>query len=495
MMLTGGSLTSGQKIPSPVYLVSLVSGNTWTTDYTSIETWSATGMTGTVASLTVDALASGTIARGMVLSNASLPAGSMVTSGSGSAWTIGASIAAPLTGISVTGTLYGGDNNNLSPMIAGRAGQNYWVLDGLKIIGFSMWSFHVGSSPSGGVNPIGWTIQNCEFTGGNCTYATQANFANGVNCGVGIIYCSTNGTVTNNWFHDNIYNPRDQLHWSCIYQWGLGATSGGSATAGSLYSFNSIVNSGNLQGKEETQYNTEIAFNYIDMTGIQSGADVTGSAIYGFMSDAGSASATGTKWHHNVILANAFGFDFDNTNVASAYLRSPLLVYNNTIVNVGNHADGFAGGGYDSNGTVGSAGHLSAYNNLYYDNGHGAPQYGYWLTNVDSFGLLDYNIYGTWNKFLTVPTAHYGSSGATTHTSLATWASALTPAGLEAHSTTSGVNPFVGGAPGPTAYQLAGGSLPLGFGRVGGVSGGAVVNAGAWDGTVTQIGCNFAVYT
>lgn len=488
MQLTGGSLSTGQKIPSPVYLVSLVSGNTWTTDYTSIESWSATGMTGTVASLTVDSLSSGTIARGMVLSNGSLPAGTVVTFGSGTSWTVGASIASPLTAISITGTLYGGDNNNLSPIIAGRGGKNFWVVDGIKFTGFSMWAFHVGDSPSGGVNPISWFIQNCEFTGGNCTYPTQANFANGVNCGAIIVYCSTNGTITNNWFHDNTYNPRDQLHWSCLYQWGLGT----SATVGTTFTFNSIKASGNLQGKEAVQYNTEIAYNYIDMTGLQAVSDVTGCAIYGFMSDNGLGTLT--KWHHNVILANDFGLDFDNTNVASAYLQSPLNVYNNTIVCIGKQADGFASGGYDSNGTVGSAGHLTAYNNLYYDNGQTPSQYGYWLTNVDSFALLDFNIYGTWSKFLTVPATHYGSSGATTHASLAAWAASLTGGTFEANSTTSSTNPFTGVNTGllASAYQLSAGYAHRNFGRVGGVIGGAVCDVGAWDGTVTQIGCNFA---
>src|SRR6185503_14789848 len=76
MMISGGTLTNGLRIPSPVYLVS-GSGTSWVTDYTPVAggfaggAFTATGMTGTVASLTVDALSSGTIARGMVLSNAS----------------------------------------------------------------------------------------------------------------------------------------------------------------------------------------------------------------------------------------------------------------------------------------------------------------------------------------------------------------------------------------------------------------------------------------
>jgi len=353
-----------------------------------------------------------------------------------------------------------------------------------------MWCIHVGDSPSGGVNPTNGIIQNCEFTGGHSGYATHANYVNGVNCGVIINYCSTNLTIQNNWFHDSTYNHRDQLHWSCLYQWGLGLTSGGSATVGTKVLFNTIKNCGNLQGKEATQYNTEIAYNYMDMTGLQASSDVTGSAIYGFMSDGGAGTLT--SWHHNIILANDFAFDFDNTNVASAGLRSPLRVYNNTIINIGKQADGFVGDGYDTNGTTGSAGQLSAYNNLYYDNGHAsASQYGYWLTNLDSFALLDYNMYGTWNKFLTVPAGQYGSGSPTTHSTLVAWAASLTGGTFEAHSFTNSANPFTNTGTYAKQYLVQSGSPAFNAGKVGGTPAGANCHIGAWDGIVTQIAADW----
>jgi hypothetical protein len=228
------------------------------------------------------------------------------------------------------------------------------------------------------------------------------------------------------------------------------------------------------------------------MTGLQAISDVTGSAIYGFMTDGGAGTLT--SWHHNIILANDFAFDFDNTNTGSAGLFSPLKIYNNTIVNIGKQADGFVTGGYDTNGTSGTAGLLSAYNNLYWDNGHAsASQYGYWLTNVDAFGLLDYNIYGTWNKFLTVPAGQYGSGGPTTHSTLAAWAASLTDGTFEAHSSTNSTNPFTNNGIYAKQYQVQSGSPAFQTGRSNGTTGGSVVNIGAWDGIVTQIGCTFAV--
>ena len=49
-------------------------------------------------------------------------------------------------------------------------------------------------------------------------------------------------------------------------------------------------------------------------------------------------------------------------------------------------------------------------------------------------------------------------------------------------------------SPWSLAYTTPSG-IASGFGRVGGLSTGASVNAGAWDGTSSVIGCNFATGT
>src|SRR6185437_14307675 len=162
-----------------------------------------------------------------------------------------------------------------------------------------------------------------------------------------------------------------------------------------------------------------------------------------------------------------------------SYTDSPLYVYNNTVVVIGEHANGYVNGGYDGSGT----GHqVSWYNNLYYSNGQVAESYGYCLTNTDAFALCDYNIYGTWNRFNTVPPAANTSVGLTSYNSLAAWASAI--GGHEAHSSTNSANPFTNNGAYAKQYQVGAGSPAYQTGRAGGVATGAACNIGAWDGTV-----------
>jgi hypothetical protein len=63
------------------------------------------------------------------------------------------------------------------------------------------------------------------------------------------------------------------------------------------------------------------------------------------MADGGNAGGTATKWHHNVILANAIALDFNNDNPSHSYTDSPLYIYNNTVVIVGKQTNGFVNGG------------------------------------------------------------------------------------------------------------------------------------------------------
>ena len=78
----------------------------------------------------------------------------------------------------------------------------------------------------------------------------------------------------------------------------------------------------------------------------------------------------------------------------------------------------------------------------------------------------------------------------TSHNSLSAWSSAI--GGLEAHSSTSSASPFASAGLDALKYQVTSSSLAYDAGRVGGTATGAICHVGAWDGTVTQIGCNFA---
>lgn len=368
---------------------------------------------------------------------------------------------------------FGGSNNNQSPIMAARAGCNFWTVDGLVFTGFSLWAFHVGDSPSGGSAPTGWTIQNCEFTGGNAANIPDAH-GNGTNLAPLIIYTSNNGLVTQNYFHDSSgYYVEDTQHFSCFYHWGQGS----GATIGDVFTFNTVVNSGNFQGKEATQYNTEIGYNYIDMTLMPMTADTTGSPVFGFMSDNGLGTLT--KIHHNVFLHRGSGISLNNTNNVSSYTRSPVQIYNNTLVAVDNHCAADLIGGFVNTTNGGIPNQLSLYNNLFYDNGAAVNAYGYVMTSIGMFALSDYNIFGSWNLWGSVPNSASGSSPLTAYHTLSAYQSAF---GQDAHSSTNATNPFTNSGTFADQYQVLSGPA-FGTGRVGGTSGGAACNVGAFDGT------------
>ena len=113
--------------------------------------------------------------------------------------------------------------------------------------------------------------------------------------------------------------------------------------------------------------------------------------------------------------------------------------------------------------------------------------YGYFLVNADAFALIDYNLYSGGALWTTVPAGNHTSSGATSHTSLTSWQSAV---GGDAHSITTAPT-FTNAGSYALQYTTTTGSAYQ-AGRVGGLSSGAPINLGAWDGNVTQIGCTFA---
>ena len=74
-----------------------------------------------------------------------------------------------------------------------------------------------------------------------------------------------------------------------------------------------------------------------------------------------------------------------------------------------------------------------------------------------------------------------GTNEAVGYSTLSAWASAI--GGLETHSSTNGTNPFTNGGTYADQYQIQSGSPAYQAGRVGGTSGGAITNVGAWDGS------------
>jgi hypothetical protein len=102
--------------------------------------------------------------------------------------------------------------------------------------------------------------------------------------------------------------------------------------------------------------------------------------------------------------------------------------------------------------------------------------------------LGSYNIYDDAThtpNFVTVPSP----GGARTTQSFAAFQTATGQDSTSVIATPTFAGSF--GVQNAANYQLTG-SVGIGTGHVGGVAGGAAVNAGAWDGVVTQIGCNFS---
>ncbi len=378
---------------------------------------------------------------------------------------------------------YGGGNGNKSYVIgttqgggiSGPTPPNWgnWTLDGINVIGFSLWAIVVGSNDGGGGQVPNVTIQNCTLSDGN---AASADYG-GVHIGPMELYCFNNCLVTNCWFHDYSCVGANETHCQALTVWGIG---GGGGSTGLTIQQCTFVNAGGIYGIEDTGVlqNTTIQRCYFDMTTGSSSAVPNGLAIEGF----GNNSTTGLTrsiFRNNIIRG---GGGIDGLGAADPWTCSAAY-YNNTWDLAG--GAGFASGlvGFRFTESPGHSGLFSCYNNLCYDNGAtGEMGYGYNACNTDGFAVCDYNIYGTRNAFTT-----YGSNGGGNATSqtFSSWRSAT---GHDAHSITNSVNPFTNNGASALQYQVQAGSPAYQTGRVGGEASGAVCNVGAWDGTVSQIG-------
>lgn len=381
--------------------------------------------------------------------------------------------------------LYGGGNST-SNAIMGINSQvpnsSYWTVDGLVFKNFSVWAFHIGTSPDGSGPTIhDFTLQNCEFTGGNAS----STGASGANLAPIIVYQGQNGLITNNYIHDNSgYYGSDAQHFSAVYQWGIGA----SPTTGITYSFNTIIRSGNLHSKEPVQYNCTINNNYIDMSGMATpGAGQCASCIAGFGADGGAGTLTVIK--NNILISDQMAYIGLANDTEQNGWYTACQVYNNTCVATANQNSSGAAGVNIYEMTAGIK-IFTYYNNLFYDAGFTtALNYGYILTNIDVFNIGDYNIYGGHDHYTTVAPGVQNDASITQYSSLAAYQAAVS---AETHSSSTTTNPFTNNGALALQYQVQAGSVAYQTGRVGGTSAGAICNVGAWDGTVTQIGCNFA---
>jgi hypothetical protein len=137
-----------------------------------------------------------------------------------------------------------------------------------------------------------------------------------------------------------------------------------------------------------------------------------------------------------------------------------------------------------------AAGLLAVYNNIIYDQAVSADKSSVAL-NVNGDGVVDYNFWFTSTSGPIWST--YANETATSRDNVSTYAAWKTAMGgsVDSHGI-SGSDPlFTASGVLAARYQLQVGSPALNVGKTGGVSGGATVHMGAWDGIVTRIGSDF----
>jgi hypothetical protein len=365
----------------------------------------------------------------------------------------------------------GGGNAGPQPSRLGN-----WILDGITFSGYSRWAIGVADAGGGPGTIPNATIQNCTFHNGrNPTLTTHP--------GPITAYRVTNLLISNCWFYDN-NSPADKNHYAGILIFGVSGPS-----SGVIIEKCTLINSSTIYLAEDNNLvdNVTIRQCYMDMTAAGgSGSNFQQSyAIQGCGTEGKTGGGITSNFHNNIVRGGNF-YDMDGTTPTSVGIN----IFNNTWDRAG-------GAGYDNSSAglcrvienSGLSGLFQSYNNLVYDNGAGAfGQYQGMAGNIDGFTVLDYNVYSA-----TTPGFYaFAASGgaAIGSVSFATWKS---DTGGDSHSIQNATNPFTNAGINALAYTVTSGPA-LNAGRVGGLSSGAVVNAGAWDGIVTQIGASFAAW-
>jgi hypothetical protein len=366
---------------------------------------------------------------------------------------------------------YGGGTANTCAVLGHKSTapqQGYVTIDGLKFTGGSYQVIEMGNYDFSGPVISGIVIRNCEFTNNNCANTPAAV---GGNCAQISIYKNSGTLLSNNYHHDNYGDggPGSADHFSALYQW---------QSSGTTIEYCTLVNSGNLHGKEGSNQGTTIRYCYIDVSSLVTGQNQSG--IQGFDGATTGGMTQRSAFHHNVIVFSNLAFDLQS-ELNNGGWTTPLAIYNNTLIAKSGWSTGIVF--YEQ--TSGSR-LLTAYNNLFFLSS-ASSGYGYSLTNKDAFSLVNYNLYGTSAKWTTVGGGAWNSIGAAGYSSMAAWQAAIAgAAGADANSP-SALAVFSNAGANALQYQVSSGPAYQ-AGRVGGVSSGSVVNIGAWDGTVSRIG-------
>lgn len=358
--------------------------------------------------------------------------------------------------------------------------QSVWgnvILDGLYITRAYQFGIALWGEGSGEGGTTGCVVRNCEI------YDIDG-WENGNMCGV-LLWQQTGALVSNCKIHSVIPNTGNVALWDCS---GIG----GQNNHANIYEYNTIYNCNTgIYDKNSGSGGHTYRYNYIDSTGTYPNACIQ---------DGGGGNTGDTLTaHHNVMVCSVGqnqGLWYGQDALVSAS-HSSTTIYNNTFLLIGSGAVGevyvsSAGGG------VSPAAKTTFYNNIVYYSGGSIGYAGLVDFGPQGYVTSDYNCFyqpgaGASTALLGMDSGSADAPSGGLHT-LSSWQSTF---GLDTHSLVanpslvSATNAGAGGAPNSAGYQLNTGSPCLNAGRVGGTSSGAACNMGAWDGTATQIGCDF----
>jgi hypothetical protein len=388
---------------------------------------------------------------------------------------------------------WAGASTTSNAMIGGASGTpaSYITIDGLRINANGVGAYqancgHIiqfyggpGYSPTssnGASGYTGITVQNCELW--NIDPYNNGGSSGG-NYGAIFVRAVSNCLIQNNLIHDVIVsNGGSSSHTAGILELGC---------FGNIYQYNTIYNCAAGIWSKEGNTGSIACYNYFYNIATSSAAlNDTCSALNVFSGITGDAntgpSPLTQQLHHNIF--DACGPSI--LNPAPGYTWLPVNIYNNTTYDT--ITTGHTGYSAATNGCV-----AEVYNNIYVttngSSGAGSNQTGKIVltASAGAFSNVDYNAYYSANGSYT---QFWGAWVGTQYSTFASWKAAMQAivAGTESHSLNANPNfAFPGGyvaGGGAAQFRLASGSPCLGTGQGG--------NMGAWDGTVTQIGCNFA---
>jgi hypothetical protein len=352
----------------------------------------------------------------------------------------------------------------------GAAEKSYVTIDGLTVRGGAFWlmSFFGGTPSDYSQYSLGIVIQNCHLH--DSILPMQDN-----NPAIWID-CCIDPIVRNNLFHDI----------SDVSAGGVGPCAVMTLSVrGLVMEYNEGYNLRTFLLDKHNDGNGGYAsdgfiirYNYVH--------DIADTFIMGLDTEYHSNSPTGPYnacYVHNNVLVGCGAAWYTKINAPT---RMDVNIYNNTFVLTRN-LPGDNGGWW---GPSAAATHqISYYNNIIRRNGFSMGYMGDLAVSTQAVGIINYNSYDPAAFRANILSPLNSNSSATTvtaYSSLSSWRSAT---GADANSTQAAPI-FVGGSK-AAAYALAANSPGLNAGRVGGVSSGAAVHLGAWDGRVTRIGCDF----